>query len=314
MWRKWIAVAWATILGCTGCSNQVSLTFDSSVPPDQQAYIQGDLAQLNSLSIPSNPNSGDSALLDLSDFSNQSMNGWISARSKYIIGQNFDSTDNVTTLANGISYTPTLFSELGLAGLTASAGDSPSGSTRSPTGRLGDDSGLSDNSNSSNVETVMLNFGASIYLSGKQNSVIYSIQVAGTTVTDNTPRVGVVQIGPGLFDNNELSSSAPNSLANSCLRLQTLFHESAHTNGNGANAGFPHAMCNSGPYAGYYACEGNINGPYAIGRVFLTQCYYACSGCNSGDLEGITAYIADLASRMEPNAVMSDDRPEIEQQ
>jgi hypothetical protein len=288
-----------------GCSSQVSLTFDSSVPPDQQAYIQGDLAQLNSLSVPSNPNSADSALLDLPDFSSGQLNGWISARTKYIIGQNFDTNDNVTTIASGIAYTPSLFSEIGFAGLAPAAPARGTSSRLSPFG---------DSSSSSSVETVMLNFGASIYLTGKQSSVIYSILVSGNNLTDNTPRIGVVQIGPGLFDANQLSSSPPNSLANSCLRLQTLFHESGHTNGNGANAGFPHAMCNSGPYSGYYACENNLNGPYAIGRVFLTQCYYACTGCSPADLEGISTYLADLASRMLPTAQMSDDRPEIEQQ
>jgi len=299
MW-KWIAV----VLGCVGCSNQVGIAYDSSVPPDQQAYLQNDLVQLNSLSLPSNPNSGDSALLDMSSFSVSGLNSYISARTKYIIGENFDTNDNVGTIANGISYTPTLFSELGFASVQNTIPNNRRSAKLS-------DAGLSDSSSSS-VETVMLNYGASIYLTGKQNSVIYSIQVAGNTITDNTPRVGIVQIGPGLFDNNELSNSPPNSLANSCLRLQTLFHESTHTNGNGANAGFPHAMCNSGPYSGYYACEGNLNGPYAIGRAFLTQCYYACSTCSPDELEGITTYLADLASRMLPGAQWSDDRPEME--
>lgn len=298
MKRFTLLLLWLPLL-TVGCSKRVRVQYDSTVSPTEQQYLEGDLDKIAALDIPDNPNSNEASLMGLSNFSAGSLNGWLSDRTQYIVGENYNTDSAVATIASGISYTPQLFGETGFIAIAHALG-------LPEPGRLGD--------SSSSVQTVMTNVGAAVYLQGKQNSVLYSMSVAGQQLTVNSPRVNVEQIGPGLFQSKTLQDSPIDSMANACLRGSTIYHEGGHSNGNGKNAGFPHAMCNSGSYSGYYACENNLNGPYVIGRVFLTQCYYACAkqGCTPQELDELTTFIADLVSRVQPGAVMSDPTPEKE--
>ena len=296
MKRYWLLLLWLPLLA-VGCSSRVHVKYDSTVSADEQQLMESDFDKIASLNIPDNQSSGEASLLGISGFSGSSISSWIGARTKYIAGDNYSTDSSVVAIASGVAYTPQLFNEVGFRALS----DAFRITTGINSGRLSDDS-------SSTVQTVMTNIGAAVYLQGKQNSIIYAMQVAGDQVTDNTPMIGVVQIGPGLFQSKTLPDSPPDSLANACLRGSTYVHEDGHTRGNGTNAGMPHAQCTTGTYSGYYACENNLNGPYVLGRVFLTQCYYACaqSGCTPEELDEITTFIADLASRLLPTAQMAD--------
>lgn len=287
------------ILACCllnlACSSRVKVKYDASVSSSLQTYLESDFDKLASLDIPENASSGEASLMELGGFSARSLGGWLSDRTKYIVGEGFSTESSVAAVASGFSYAPQLYGEVGFHSIAQALGLSLPGEKKF-------------NADSS-VQTVMTNIGAAVYLDGKESRVVYSMRVAEDNITVDSPRVGINQIGPGLFQSKTLDSSPIDSVANACLRLSTVFHEGGHTNGNGSNAGFPHAKCSSGSYSGYYACENNLNGPYVIGRVFLTQCYYACAQmgtCTAQELDQISVFIADLASRLSKDAKMSD--------
>ena len=173
---------------------------------------------------------------------------------------------------------------------------------------------------SSNIVTVMMNLGASLYLTGKNpkdtgstgstQRVEYSLTVNDSAYLINTPRVGIIQIGKGLFTASLIKSSPTDSMANAFIRLAVFFHEARHSDGNGDNAGFPHALCTSGDYKDHYACEMNTNGPYAVQATLARLMRDACTDCTADEKEGMRLLMVDYQSRLQPGAQYSDQRPE----
>jgi hypothetical protein len=149
----------------------------------------------------------------------------------------------------------------------------------------------------SSATTVMMNLGSYLYLDGKTQGGSYVINVLGQYLPVTSPRINILQIGIGLFTVNAISGLPLTAHANSILRIATYVHEGRHSDGNGSNAGFPHSMCYSGDYAGNYACENNVNGPYAVQTIFLKLAIAACSSCSQTENAGLQLSLADYASR-----------------
>jgi hypothetical protein len=147
------------------------------------------------------------------------------------------------------------------------------------------------------TQTVMMNLGSFLYLDVKGTGKQYTLQTSSGLIPISTPRVNIFQIGEGLFDANSIPTVELGAYSNSLLRMATYFHEGRHSDGNGANAGFPHSSCPSGKYAGKFACENNINGPYAIQTIFLRLASQTCTDCNSTEIAGLELSVADYASR-----------------
>ncbi len=147
------------------------------------------------------------------------------------------------------------------------------------------------------TQTVMMNLGSYLYLDAKGSNQQYVLQTSSGNFPITTPRVAIVQIGEGLFDANSIPEVELNAYSNSLLRMATYVHEGRHGDGNGANAGFPHASCTSGNYQGKYACENNVNGPYAIQTIFLRLASQTCTDCNANEISGLELSVADYASR-----------------
>ena len=105
-------------------------------------------------------------------------------------------------------------------------------------------------------------------------------------------------------------STDMDSLGNSLLRLSVLFHEARHSDGNGQYAAFPHATCASGDYQGLAACEENLNGPYAVQAILLRYFYSGCTNCTDTEKQGLLLALSDFQSRLQPDAVYHDSRPE----
>jgi hypothetical protein len=126
---------------------------------------------------------------------------------------------------------------------------------------------------------VMSNIGAAIYMGGKRERTIYNIKISrgllrkSTKVAVESPRVGVIQIGEGLFSRDlTINNQNPDSIANSINRLSTFFHEARHSDGNGLSLGFAHATCPTGhEFAGLRACDENLNGPYMIEATLMEE-------------------------------------------
>lgn len=126
---------------------------------------------------------------------------------------------------------------------------------------------------------VMSNIGAAIYMGGKHEKIVYNIKVSrgllrkALKVAVESPRAGIIQIGEGLFSRDlTINNQNPDSISNSINRLSTFFHEARHSDGNGESLGFAHAVCPKGhEFAGLPACDENLNGPYTIEAVMLSE-------------------------------------------
>lgn len=251
-----------------------SISYDVSVPADQKALIEQDLATLDSLNITDNTYA---SILDLNDLSTATLKRWLAERTKYIIGQSYND-DLLAHVSQSRMYQPTK-----LAAEFAAE---------------------------SKVVTLMVNLGAAYYRQGKRESQIYSLPINGNYMEVKSPRIGIVQIGEGHFTVNRVTGTDYSSLANRLLRLSVLFHEARHTDGNGTNVAFPHRTCTSGTYAGSAACESNLNGPYMVELAMLYSFYKQCKGCSSSELSTMQTKISDKLSRLTDDAKYSDPTPE----
>lgn len=281
MFRRWGLLLLAAV-SLSSCGlfkkNNSWVAFDSSVSDNQKDLLQGDLQLVSSLNFV-NVTYEDLDTIDLPELSGNSLAAFLHNRVKFIVGEGFDASSQRNVVSNYYNYSPSLMNELS-----------------SPFDR---------------VVTVMTNTGSAVYLDGKDSNVLYSIRVADQSLLVNTPRVGIIKIGEGLFSNSRVNNISPDSLGRRLLRLGTLFHESRHSDGNGSNAGFPHTKCTSGDFAGYYACESNTNGPYNVEAMILRHFYEVCNNCSESELSALQISAADAASRLVYGAVKRDPQPEF---
>lgn len=263
---------------CAG--NGAGVQFDSSVPAEQRELMEGDLSLLDSISLPP-ATADDLGTIGVGALTPIALNDWLSKRTKLIVGEDFSWKQNASLVNRAAPKTPFIMAE----------------------GRI-------DPSRLGEAKTVMWNLGSYLYLDGKEQGHGYYLDVDNTRYDVYTPRVGIVQIGEGLFTVNAISNVAKDRTVNRYLRLGTYFHEGRHSDGNGTNAGFPHAKCPSGDYSGLYACEDNLNGPYAIQAILLSYMYNGCTDCTAAEREGLALSLADYKSRLLPTAQYRDSRPE----
>ena len=252
------------------------------MPEEQRELIDADLARLSSLSLNS-VNSTDLQVISLSSFQGPELVDWLITRTRFIVGEDFDYEEQANIVGTQ-TYRPQV--------LSASINNHF----------------LEQNS----LTTIMVNIGGALYRYGKQNSRVLTLDVGGQRVYIKSPRVGVVQIGEGLFTAWSVKSSALNSVANSLIRLSVFFHESRHSDGNGDNVTFPHALCPSWhDYSGNYSCDKSYNGPYMVDAAMLRNLRNACTGCSNTEIQTFKAFQADAESRLlESQATWKDIRPE----
>jgi hypothetical protein len=148
---------------------------------------------------------------------------------------------------------------------------------------------------------VMSNTGAALYMMAKENKVLLALKKTnGDLLPLLSPQGGVIQIGKGLFlDRFRVNREVQDHPANSLSRLSTLFHETRHSDGHGVTLGFMHAICPEGhAYAGYPACDKNLNGPYTVGAQVLSSLIEACEECTTKDKTILKMIEADSRSRV----------------
>jgi hypothetical protein len=147
----------------------------------------------------------------------------------------------------------------------------------------------------------MSNLGAGLYLMAKQRQILLAMRRSdGKIIPVTSPRVGLVQIGEGLFFKKfQVNPEVPGAPANSVSRLSTIFHEARHSDGHGESLSFGHAYCPSGhAYEGYPACDRNLNGPYTIGAQMLKTLTQGCGDCSIKEKTILKAIEADSRSRV----------------
>lgn len=154
---------------------------------------------------------------------------------------------------------------------------------------------------------VMSNLGAGLYMGGKAERKLYGMKVSRgllkkqIKVTIDSPRAGVIQVGEGLFDPGlTVNSSNENSMANNINRLATFFHEARHSDGNGSSLAFAHSKCPAGhELGGMYACDENLNGPYTVGALMMTEMIKLCDEtCSPTDVEVLKVQALESAGRV----------------
>ena len=136
---------------------------------------------------------------------------------------------------------------------------------------------------------------------GKQSKVLLALKKTdGSVLPLVSPHRGFIQIGEGLFlPRLRVNPAAQDLPANSVERLSTFFHESRHSDGHGKSLGFTHAICPEGhPYAGYPACDKNLNGPYTVGAQVLKTMAQACGDCSVKEKTIMKMIEADSRSRI----------------
>ncbi len=269
------AIALSAFAGVPQIDN---IKITSSVPADQSARFIKDVQLLKGMNF-TNPDSQMMTLMGIDDAQGTTLASWMEDRVNFIVDENFklDSTDlSFDTRAFNFpnNGTPTM--------------ETP---TKVPVA-------------GGNIQTVMLNIGGAIYYTGKEKQKLLDVQLPGIgSEAATSARIGIIQVGSGMFmplqqaDIGKDPSTFEDEMPYVAFRLSTLIHEARHSDGNGPSLGFFHAVCSSGQYAGYSACDRNLNGPYEIETAFLNSMAQSCTTCSAGDKLVIQSLASDDASR-----------------
>lgn len=275
-------------LALSGCGSGFH-KYDSTVTAEQRDLIEMDMGRLADSKMVAQ-SADDLKIVAIPDLSGSSLIEWLGHRNRIVVGEDYDWSGNKVT-SQKVTAPPTL--------LTAAQVDY--GNSVSAGGTV----------------TVMVNLGASIYLTGVENKTVYTVHAADTDVQIWSPRsAGMIQVGEGLF-NKMLASSALDSYAHSIRRFSTYMHEATHTDGNGNHRAFAHEKCPNTFYReefrGEYACENYLNGPYSRQVVFLRYAVaQVCpsNGCTSAEQDALLKTLADYDSRKLSGAAYVDPTPE----
>ncbi|WP_412471802.1 hypothetical protein [Halobacteriovorax sp. RT-1-4] len=244
--------------------------FDSTVPANQLHSLKGDLSYLYQLKM-DNTDNDFSSYFELEEVSGPFLYNWIYNRVKYIVGQDYN--------VRGRNYVTK-------RGHTFPATPLPGSSSFNNTDAFG---GV----------VVMSNIGAGLYLSGKKSKLLKGTKINRNKVFATSPRVGILQIGEGLFLDSILVNKETDSEANKIKRLGTLFHEARHSDGNSEHIGFNHHTCPEGhTLYGFSACEKYGNGSYQLEAIATKNLLLNCSTCSVEDKTKLEASIADAFDRV----------------
>lgn len=261
---------------------QNHIVFDRQVDEASQDGLRRDFVRIERFDLTTGTENDDvlKSLLGVQDLQGATMSKWLKDRVRYMLNADLSLYRMGTVIARNQSLK--LFSE---------APSKPE--------------------ESRNVAAVMI--GAALYKYGKdlrvsQPSVNYvMIEVNDVWVHANTQRNGVMQIGPALFDPdfqpNRVDAAA---YANTAVRVDTLFHEARHADGNSASRslGFLHVECPADAgiapeMVGQPACDSNANGPYTVGSRILKAYIKKCGRlCSAKDKTVLEAFLLDSVSRV----------------
>ncbi|MBC7662106.1 MAG: hypothetical protein H7249_20615 [Chitinophagaceae bacterium] len=176
---------------------------------------------------------------------------------------------------------------------------------------------LGSSSNTDPANTGGGNMGSAIYLTtlDEQKSrpeLSYLIlRINDEWVPVLSPRAGLMRVGPALFSNEfQINHTNIQALSNSLQRLEVLFHEARHSDGNRAanSVGFSHINCpNDGSVpaelVGVPACDDTVNGAYSVGAAVLKPLLHLCDAhCTAQEQTILRGIYLDRLSRVIPAA------------
>lgn len=264
-----LTLALTTSLSAIAGENFGGIELDASLPTSQVRTLKEDFSYLYSNPVKS-IDSEFQSMAGLSKVDGPHMYNWIFNRVKYIIGESY---------------------QLRGRNIVKQAGHVFPATPLPPS--------LLDNTNQYARIMIMSNVGASLYVMGKKEKKLTGIKLGGKTVFAPSPRVGIVQVGEGLFLERLLINKEPSSEANKIKRLGTIFHEARHGDGHSEHTGFIHNPCPPGhALSGFDACEASANGAYTLEAVATKTLLANCRTCSNEDKTKLEASIADGFSRV----------------
>jgi len=271
-----------------------SIRAEPNVPVEQIQQLRSDFDWLANLENKSTS----TELLDVMELKNASpstLSSWLSARVRYVMAEDFQpSLLNVRPLFfKKVHYPATPLPEIEL----------PEGFEFGQTLSREEWSEEETAPDEAGPQIIMSNLGSALYLGGKSSNISLGLKVRGVgKVAITSPRVGVIQIGSGLFSDKLFDASiSKESPIRRTFRLETFFHEARHSDGNGKSLGFVHALCPAGhDYANSNACDRSTNGPYTVGAVIAEHLAVNCSHCSDQEREVMRLIALDSRSRIIP--------------
>lgn len=159
------------------------------------------------------------------------------------------------------------------------------------------------------------NIGTAIYLTTLDEQRVRSelsyiiLLINDEWVPILSPRAGVMRIGPALFNPQfQVNSKQIRAFSNSVQRIEVLFHEARHSDGNSRNGslGFPHVECPDNgqipsELVGIPACDDTSNGAYSVGAAVLDPLASYCTRnarCTNAETSALQAIKLDRLSRV----------------
>lgn len=302
------------------------ITFYSNVEPQQTESMKNDLNYLYNTPI-SKVDQEFLKVAELPSGDGKNMHNWLLNRVRHVVGESF--VLNEQTIAIGIlqmltfKFPDTPIPPIYLENLPddkepEAPESKPEDEDKSALGPIGpvepEPIPLPENEDDA-PKIVMSNLGSAVYMMGKMSKVLLGIKVDDEKIYAKSPRVGIIQVGEGLFFKDfMLNKDNVNAPANSISRLGTFFHEARHSDGTGISTTFAHDICPEGhPMAGYAACEASGNGPYTIGALTERHLIRNCTSCSNEELGGLTMKVADSFSRI-IDKTMIEKRQAVEEQ
>lgn len=296
----------AILLVAADAKAGVRFTFSAGLSADYKRLLEGDLMLLGDLKM-ADPSGEAQRLMQLKDASSASYEKWISKRARFIIDQ-FHPTDRRSAyrISNAdypsvpSAQTVSIIMTPGVNGFNQVAASNAGGDSKTA---IEPQTPGQPSKRSGSPTIVMLNAGTMLYDQGRANRVLVGLKIdGGPTIAIKSPRVGLLQVGEGLFMrlSKDYTTDDLGNFVHSIYRLGTLFHEARHSDGNGAQLGMLHAICPAGhDYAGIGACDQPSNGSYRMGALFWKSVLDGCGAeCTTKDKESVTAMYADSMSRI----------------
>lgn len=283
----------ASLLATAAVANASDITLSKGIKNQLRDKIERDMNVLDNFKFNSTADEGTLKLMDMTSLNATTASSWLEKRVKYVIeenalsvlkllikktvyvereGVNFPNADILPYTLDPKNKAPSLYS--------AEEGEGV---------------------------VVMSNIGAGLYMGGKNENKVYGMKISrgllkkGIKVAVESPRAGIIQIGEGLFMKEiTVNNDNPDSIANSINRLGTFFHEARHSDGNGSSLSFAHSPCPTGhDYAGAYACDEGLNGPYTVGAVMVKEMLKGCAdSCSEKEKQILKIIVLDSQNRI----------------
>lgn len=276
MMKYYLSTVLALVVGAQMAKAQ-TFKYSRDVPQNQSQLLESDILLLDRIEF----QELDPEFYRVSDIDRKITRGselldWMKERVTYVVGEKFVAYDKRYVEQENYSFE--------LPGIVPDF--SSSDKVRVPQYQF------------SRPQMVMQNLGPTTYYLGKKAGKLFGLKLPGVgKVPISSPRVGLIQVGPGLFHVPKNKKATDYDVR--MERLLTLLHEARHSDGRGEHLGMMHAKCPSyHAYGGYFACDFNLNGAYTVAAHMGKALTESCTDCSVADKEKMRLSYLDSFNRV----------------